>query len=223
MTTPSRTNVAGLFGLLALADIIGIAANLPFLHYIAKPLLMPLLAIWLWQNNAAKGRYLIIAGLIFSWLGDCFLLFEKSNGLFFIFGLVSFLITHILYIAWFLSKRSTQPSLLKKQPLLAIAVPVYGIVLVWLLLPGLGQLTIPVIVYATTICSMLLCSLHIFYKVNVPANKLLVAGASLFVISDSILAVNKFYQPIPLGGVWIMLTYCAAQYCIVKGAREQHW
>jgi hypothetical protein len=40
-------------------------------------------------------------------------------------------------------------------------------------------------------------------------------------MSDSLLAVNKFYQPLAYAGVFIMLTYCLAQYLIVRGFIEQ--
>jgi uncharacterized membrane protein YhhN len=53
--------------------------------------------------------------------------------------------------------------------------------------------------------------------VAVPANRYFVAGAVLFVLSDSLLAINKFYQPLAFAGTLIMLTYCAAQYFIVMG------
>ena len=43
-------------------------------------------------------------------------------------------------------------------------------------------------------------------------------GALLFVISDSVLAINKFYQPFEVAGVIIMLTYGLAQLFIVEGA-----
>ena len=46
----------------------------------------------------------------------------------------------------------------------------------------------------------------------------MVAGALLFVLSDSILAINKFYMPFDLAGTFIMLTYGFAQYLIVQGA-----
>jgi uncharacterized membrane protein YhhN len=88
---------------------------------------------------------------------------------------------------------------------------------VWFLYPHLGDLKIPVMVYAAVICTMLMCSLHIFFKVNPPANVYYLAGAALFVLSDSLLALNKFYQPFAFAGVMIMLTYCAAQYFIVQG------
>ena len=76
-------------------------------------------------------------------------------------------------------------------------------------------------IYAAVICTMLLGSLHILYKVNRPANILYVSGALFFVMSDSLLAVNKFYQPLAYAGVFIMLTYCLAQYLIVRGFIEQ--
>ncbi|MFM8914325.1 MAG: lysoplasmalogenase family protein, partial [Flammeovirgaceae bacterium] len=42
-------------------------------------------------------------------------------------------------------------------------------------------------------------------------------GALLFMTSDSLLAINKFLNPLPLSGISIMLTYCLAQYLIVEG------
>lgn len=76
-------------------------------------------------------------------------------------------------------------------------------------------------VYAAVICTMLLCSLHIFVKVNAPANRLFLSGAAFFVLSDSLLAINKFYQPFAYAGVCIMLTYCAAQFFIVTAFIKQ--
>lgn len=214
--------MAVLFWIMAGVDIIGIAANISPLHYIAKPLLVPILIVLLIvAKTTALRRNLLLIGLFFSWLGDMFLLFEDKNKLFFIFGLVCFLTTHIFYISYFLKIKSSQISWLKRQPLLVVAVVVYGVALVWLLFPHLGDLKMPVIVYATVICTMLLCSLHAFYKVNHPARWYFLIGAKMFVISDSLLAINKFYQPFAYAGVAIMFTYCAAQYFIVTGFIKQ--
>lgn len=207
------------------ADITGIAANIAVLHYFAKPVLLPLLIVLLaTATPAVAGKKIMLAALFFSWVGDIFLLAENKNPLFFIFGLASFLTTHILYIIYFLSIRNNQISLLRKQPLLIAMVLAYGITLVWLLFPTLADLKIPVMVYAAVICTMLLCSLHIYLKANKPANTFFVLGALLFVLSDSLLAINKFYQPFAFAGVCIMLTYCAAQYFIVTGfiKQQQH-
>ena len=211
-----------LFWIVVAVDIIGIAAGISTLHYIAKPLLIPALIVLLLVTKAAvHHKSLLLTGLVFSWLGDMFLLFENKNTLFFIFGLAAFLTTHIFYIVYFLKVSSANISLLKKQPWLVVVIVGYGITLVWFLYPHLGDLKIPVIVYATVICSMLLCSLHIFLKVNNPANILYLLGAALFVLSDSLLALNKFNQPFAFAGVLIMLTYCAAQYFIVTGFIKQ--
>jgi len=189
------------------------------LHTIAKPLLMPALLLLL--INATDQRFsrrtLLMTGLFFSWLGDVFLLLESRYPVLFIAGLSSFLITHLCYIIYFLSVKPAAVSLVRKQPVYILLILGYGAGLVWLLFPFLGDLKIPVIFYAAVICIMLLCSLHIFQKVTVPANRYFVAGAVLFVISDSLLAINKFYQPLAFAGTLIMLTYCAAQYFIVMG------
>lgn len=210
------------FWLLALLDIAGIATNQSTLHFIAKPLLIPaLLLLLFFTRSSVPGKNLLLAGLLFSWMGDLFLLFEYKNKLFFIFGLVSFLTTHIFYIVYFLRIRSVNISLLKKQPVLMVLVPAYGIALVWLLYSHLGDLKLPVMVYAAVICTMLLCSLHIFLKVNRKAAGYFLVGAAAFVLSDSLLAIDKFYQPFAYAAVLIMLTYCAAQYFIVQGFIEQ--
>lgn len=216
------------FWVLALLDITGIAFNLELLHFIAKPLLVPaLLLLLFFTRSAIAGKNLLVTGLFFSWMGDVFLMFENKNPWFFILGLASFLTTHIFYISYFLRIQSANTSLLKKQPVLIALVLFYGAGLVWLLYPHLGDLTLPVIVYAVVICSMLLCSLHVFLKVNKKAAACYLLGASAFVVSDSLLAFNKFYaqhpadQPFAFAGVLIMLTYCAAQFFIVTGYTQQ--
>jgi uncharacterized membrane protein YhhN len=210
------------FWLLAILDIVGIAAKIETLHFIAKPLLMPaLLLLLFYTRSTIPGKNLLLIGLFFSWLGDLFLLFEYKQPLFFIFGLTSFLTTHIFYIIYFLRIRSVHSSLLKKQPVLVALVFGYGITLVWQLFPHLGDLKLPVMLYAAVICTMLLCSLHIFKKVNKKAAGFYLVGAVAFVISDSLLAIDKFYQPFAYAGIFIMLTYCAAQYFIVCGFIQQ--
>lgn len=222
MNNKILTPVIIIFWAIVILDITGIAAEITVLHYIAKPLLMPaLIFIAAGSTDNVSGKKIIVAALFFSWLGDIFLLLENRNALFFIFGLICFLTAHIFYILYFLHIRSSNISLLKKQPLLIAAVICYGITLVWFLFPHLGDLKIPVFVYAIIICSMLLCSLHVYSKANKQANIFFVSGALFFVLSDSLLALNKFYQPFTFAGVCIMLTYCAAQYLIVNGFIKQ--
>lgn len=205
-------------------EIAAVITDNQTLQYIAKPLLLPALMALLYfsTNSGTAGRAFMLTALFFSWLGDIFLMLDDPKGLYFIIGLICFLTTHIFYIIYFLRIRSAADSLLKKQFLLALLVLAYGIALVWILFPHLGKMVLPVIVYATVICSMLLCSLHVYNKINKPANDMFVFGALLFVLSDSLLAINKFLEPLPYAGISIMLTYCAAQYFIVTGFIIQH-
>lgn len=222
MQQPNQKKITLAFTVLALMDITGILTGSESLHFIAKPLLVPALLLLLFvTQNGVKGKMLLMTGLFFSWAGDVLLMFESKHALFFIFGLVCFLVTHIFYISYFLKLKSANISLLKKYPVLILLVTGYGVSLVWLLYPHLGDLKLPVMAYATIICTMLLCSLHVFLKVNKQAAVYYLAGAAFFVLSDSLLAINKFYQPFAYAGAFIMITYCAAQYFIVRGYIEQ--
>lgn len=205
-----------LFWLIAIFDISSILLEWLWPHYIFKALLMPMLML-LWRTSGnLPGKYLILIGLLFSWAGDVLLMMEGRHKLFFIFGLAAFLTTHILYILFFLKKRTGRSALLR-QPWWLMLVPAYGIALVWLLYPKLNDLKIPVLAYAMVICTMLLCSIHVFGKVKPKAGWLYCLGALFFVISDSILALDKFYQHFTYAGPIIMITYCLAQFLIVRG------
>lgn len=222
MQQPNQKKITLAFIVLTLMDITGILTGSERLHFIAKPLLVPALLLLMFvTQNGVKGKTLVMTGLFFSWAGDVLLMFEQKHALFFIFGLVCFLITHIFYISYFLKIKSDKISLLKKYPVLILLMTGYGLSLVWLLYPHLGDLKLPVMAYATIICTMLLCSLHVFLKVNKQAALYYLAGAVFFVLSDSLLAINKFYQPFAYAGAFIMITYCAAQYFIVRGYIEQ--
>lgn len=222
MLQPIQKKIVYVFLLLVILELVAVAANISCLQLVVKPLLIPALFVLLAVSKTAlPGKQLLLYGLVFSWLGDVLLMFEDRHVLFFIFGLVSFLTTHVFYILYFLQIKSQKSSWLKKRPILIALVLAYGVTLVWQLFPYLGDLAIPVIIYAAVICTMLLCCLHIVLKVNKKAAGFYLIGATAFVISDSLLAINKFYQPFALAGLFIMLTYCAAQFFIIRGFIEQ--
>jgi uncharacterized membrane protein YhhN len=84
-------------------------------------------------------------------------------------------------------------------------------------MPGLEKdLKIPVIIYACIISIMLYCSLNLPFTISKPIRTLFISGALCFIISDSLLAIDKFYSAYPFAPVLIMLTYCVAQFLIVK-------
>jgi uncharacterized membrane protein YhhN len=89
-----------------------------------------------------------------------------------------------------------------------------------ILTPWLGSMKLPVRIYGVVICFMLMLATHMFYIKNKIAGWKMFCGALLFVLSDSVLAVNKFYSPFAEADIIIMLTYGIAQLLITQGAIE---
>jgi uncharacterized membrane protein YhhN len=83
--------------------------------------------------------------------------------------------------------------------------------------PYLGDLKIPVIVYALVLSGMLITAWHAFDFNNQTDGRWIITGAACFVLSDSLLAINKFYSSFTFAGILIMLTYALAQLFIVSG------
>ncbi len=204
------------FILVAGIQLVSIVAANAELRFVTKLLLMPVLALTVYSASDHPKKNFIITALVFSFLGDFFLLLESKSPLFFVYGLLAFLIAHILYIIFFIRLKSPGRSLLSTHPYIPVLILIYGAGLIYLIYPFLGSLKIPVIIYAGIICSMLLSTFYVYRAVSVFSGFQFIAGASLFVISDSLLAINKFRESLPLAGLLIMLTYCAAQYFIVR-------
>lgn len=188
---------------------------------VSKALLMPLLVTQLFlakRNTEEKAWRLVLAGLLASWLGDLFLL-KGAEPSIFIAGLLSFLTAHVLYILYY---RRYKPSLDQtwfwKHPVISFLVAGYGIAYYAFLLEKLGTMVIPVAIYCMVITIMLLQALACQETVAPSVYRLFVWGAALFVLSDSILAFNKFYMPLEWAGVAIMATYGFAQLLITNGA-----
>ena len=150
---------------------------------------------------------------MFSLLGDVMLMFVDTSEHFFTLGLVAFLTAHIMYVLVFLKHRNKQKSPFGFIALLLI----YAACLFNFLKDGLGDMLIPVIVYMFIILAMATTAFLRKNNVNILSYGLVFFGAICFMISDSILALNKFYQPIPWSNVSIMVTYALAQYLIVIG------
>ncbi|MBF4519303.1 lysoplasmalogenase [Flavobacterium sp. ANB] len=183
-----------------------------------KPILIPVLGFVVYLHERFPLRNTLLTALLFSWIGDVILLFADIAEIYFILGLVSFLISHIMYCIVFSKQIKTETKTNKSLfaiGSLVIMIYLFGILSV--LSPSLGDLKIPVTVYATVISIMLLLAFNGFLVWKKSGSKLVFIGAIAFVISDSILAINKFYMPIQKSALIIMLTYLVAQYLIVVG------
>ena len=187
--------------------------------FVAKALIIPVLMILFFVNiNPFTGRLHIfmIAGLLFSWAGDVVLELSKNNDNLFIVGLACFLLAHIMYLTVFFLTPGKN-SILNNRIYLLIPVLIYGIVLLSCLYADLAGMRLPVILYTIVILFMLAGALNRIEKVKKVSFYLVLAGAIMFVISDSVIAFNKFVHQFDSSGIVIMSTYVIAQYLIVAG------
>jgi uncharacterized membrane protein YhhN len=168
------------------------------------------------RSTGAAGRFdaLLVAALVFSLGGDVFLMFP--GGQYFIPGLASFLVAHGFYIALFRQGQGWFPSRRALMAVLAVGALMYGIV--W---PGLTDpiLKGAVAAYVTVISLMASQALGRATVLGDAASRWVAAGACVFMLSDALIAIDKFVNPIPLASLWILITYYCAQMLIVHHVR----
>lgn len=207
------------FLLVLAVNIAAITVQNQIIESVSKPLIIISLAGYFLSQTStiASGlKRLILVALFFSWAGDILLMFQQNDKLFFLLGLSAFLIAHIFYIVFFHYVRVKEN--VRGNGWLLLLVVVYYAALIILLSPYLGEMKLPVRVYGIVISFMLLLAMHMPFIKNKIAGRWMITGALLFVISDSVLAINKFYHSFEIAGVLIMLTYGLAQLFIVEGA-----
>ena len=198
-----------------------------WLHWISKPLLMLSLAMFYYGSVGNRYSVAIVVAILFSFSGDVFLMLPDVNGMYFMIGLVSFLLAHIFYIFAYRQHCAEMNNFVPLNNIQKIrfSLPfiLMGTGLVTILYPGLSALRIPVIIYAIVLVSMVLVALFRYGLTTTASFWLVFGGAFFFMVSDSLLAINKFYTPVALSGIWIMLTYCLAQFMIIYGLKKhQH-
>ena len=145
----------------------------------------------------------VVAGLILSLGGDVALMLRTDRA--FLIGLVLFLLAHIVYaIGFTLPNGFHAQDLVSGGVLLAVAVAVYAY-----LRPGLGRMQIPVIFYIAVICIMVNRAISTFYGNAFTTTQawLLTLGATLFWLSDLVLAVNRFRHPFEANRLSLFLYY----------------
>lgn len=159
-------------------------------------------------------KYSVIGALFFSWVGDVALIFDATIPWMFIVGLGGFLVAHLHYLFVFIKSKNGSKLMGKSTWYVLPFFTLYAVGLIGVLWSSLGALKLPVFVYA-----MVLMLLGVF-AVNRKRSQgyvLVLLGAGFFIVSDSILAVNKFYTPFEIARVLTMLTYVLAQLFIVIG------
>lgn len=220
---PRQNTVStGLIAATAAGAIAGALLGGPWiwLHYACKPLATVLL-IWLAASASApvSARYrgIILLGLFFSLVGDVCLMLPADL---FLPGLVAFLLAHLCYIAAFAHGSDA------RMRLLCIALfAVFGGANLYGLLPRLpADMRVPVLVYVAALVVMAGLALARSRSLRISRAHPVLAGsaraaatgAALFVLSDTLLAWNRFGGGIPLASLWVLSSYFIAQWYIAR-------
>jgi uncharacterized membrane protein YhhN len=170
-----------------------------------------LLSVFAYYNCRSSIALLFTIALLFSSLGDAFLGFHEEK--LFVQGLVSFLIAHILYSISFYSQFNPSSMLIGSHLILNIILIIYGAIMSKILTPKLGKLKIPVFIYMSALITMGIGGINTGFS-----NHILTYGVILFIISDSLLAIQKFLKGFKGIDYLIWLSYYLGQLFIIFGA-----
>jgi uncharacterized membrane protein YhhN len=197
------------------------------LHWLCKPLATVSILLLAWRAQpvlSMRYRRWISAGIVCSLLGDVLLMLPQDRFVpdLFVCGLVAFLFGHLCFLAGLLGD-----SRFAARPWLMFATWGYGAVNLWLLWDSIAvPLRLPVIVYVTVLASMggqALVRARVFTRrgdAQADSARRAALGAMLFMLSDSLLAWNRFHAAIPLSSLWVLSTYYLALWWIARSVRR---
>lgn len=191
------------------------ALNQAALLFIFKPLTTLLIIAHAWPrgNDTPMLRCLVLAGLVLSLVGDIALLWPKEG---FLPGLIAFLAAHVVYIVAFAREQrfAARPEAFALYALVAGGV----LAMLWMHIPD--ALRVPVAAYVLALVTMAAQAAVVWLGARGSEHEArarwLAIGGALFVLSDALLATNKFATPLPLASLWILGSYWSAQWCIAS-------
>lgn len=198
------------FLIVSILDIIAVAMDYPVMQAVFKPMIMlSLMAAYYFSVTKINPWYLL--AMAFSFLGDV-LLMDKNN--LFLAGIAAFLGTQLIYI--FIIKKRLKKS--RARDLLISIVPflIFYSLLISVLQKNLGTLTVPVMVYGMAISIFGMAALLLYLQNKNSITRMLLMGAILFIVSDSMIALQKFHAARTWYPVVIMATYVMAQFLIFR-------
>lgn len=204
--------IPGLTAITIVTLIVYIIAYYREIHpvmFVTKPLatiLIITIALLLANGRWNSYRTIILAGLLCSLAGDIFLMLRSDK---FIHGLVSFLLAHICYILAFSIATPLHLNLFIILPFVA-----YGAIVFFLLRPSLGAMKVPVLLYMTMILIMAVTAWNRYLAFTSHSARLAAIGAVIFILSDTLLAWDRFRHPFHLSRLLVGLTYFPAQWLI---------
>lgn len=196
------------FGVVGVVDLVSLAVGHDTGHTLAKPLLMPLLAVHAYLRG---GPGLLVGALLCGWGGDVLLLLDAEPA--FLAGMASFAAGHVCYLLLF-GRRAGAGETAPRTRVDRRTAAAYALALVatvTLLWPGLpAGLRVPVAAYSLLLTAMAYRATRL--------GPVAAAGGALFMLSDTLIATGVADWPqLPRPDLWIMLTYLAAQSLLVRG------
>lgn len=205
--------VGALFLGVSVLHLVACYKRYPKIRSVTKVFLMPLLCA-LYLVAAPNVRLLIVAALLFGWIGDIFLLF-KSGKLFMLLGVVAFALGHVFYIGAMLSAYPSPHILM----LISIAICAVWMTFVYKkLLPYAPKsLKKPGFLYALLLSGTTLSALYVLLVTQSPAYLIAFIGGLFFMLSDTLLIGQQYRKELKHGNFYVMLTYILAQGLLILG------
>lgn len=187
----------------------------PLSFYLLKPLttlLILVLAALTPAHTPPDYRLWVLMALLFCTAGDICLMFSDGRWgeRWFVSGLSNFLVGHALFIAAF-----AQGLAAFHLPWWALFWAIYSAVFAVVIVPRTGALKIPVLAYMLVIALMVLTALARYDGIAGRSALLALCGATLFMLSDSLLALRQFIgryryaQPLILSTYWLAISLIA--------------
>jgi uncharacterized membrane protein YhhN len=201
--------------IVAVIDWLAVARNQRRLEYIFKPatLAVVLLGAWLLTRGPHDTwqAYFFLPGLALSLVGDVFLMLPGER--FFLPGLVAFLLAHICYVVGLNPTLPPWPAFALLVVVAAIGLALYRGIAAGLRHRGKAELLAPVALYSVVLSLMLFSAWAVLFRPEWTGLRrgLAIVGATLFFVSDAMLAWDRFVEPSPSARLRVMITYHLGQ------------
>ncbi|MGL4828445.1 MAG: lysoplasmalogenase [Vibrio sp.] len=189
---------------LCAVQLIAIDRGPRWIFYFSKPtpILLMALTIAVCPSPLSEFAGWVITGLLLSAIGDILLMHPKDK---FVSGLLVFLFAHLAYTLGF----ATTITELTWWPIAIWSA--LGVIAFLLLLPNLGKMAFPVAGYIVVIVLMTCAATEYWLGYNNNASRLALMGATMFMLSDLVLAIDRFRSSSQFSRHVVMFTYYSAQ------------